>query len=1065
MDYILSRIEKEIELGEYEEERICQINLYRVWFEYVIVSLFSILYNMFGRENKNLIDQIIDDLNKGASAGKLLQYCIRMDTGKVLLTDELKDKLFEYTRIRNIGWGHSFSCQKEDYDNFSNQLSELFHSLKCLKHPTLENKQRFYKINKIDGKRYFGIRYEHDGQREKFEMESSSVSFDIDNVYSLDLMYDCEPIDYSKFQRVSPFIDLKGEHVYFVDKIKRKNVGQIHYHHLFQKEEKTYTRDWPELVFNKPDPESKIIEMDNGTIINKFERNYSKFVDEIAVHIIQKITEFLENKSSDLAVVRGMGGIGKTAIVQKLCNDLSEDANHPFSYIIFLTAKKRSFDYKEGVLRDLLRDEKKQSNYVSSFEDVQRELREIFEISEETDGNSFCFKSNKEKILLVIDDFESFNESDSEKITNAIKELNAIYHKVIITTRDQNVSSNNDIRTTHLSEKESILFLQEIHSFSESERKKLEDENVRKAIYKGTNGYPIVLLHLSEVIYRKGFDNSVGEDFINSSNVFDYMYGNMYETLSPYARELFCIMGLFLKEPSNSNMGVLSGSIDDLRTVFAEEEDEDTKLDFKKALNDLKEYRILTTDDNSFTITTPLIIKLMREQCKKSSPSLQKTWKARYDKACKKEQKAGGFFARIAELIFANKFNEIYNRDSVSLKDKRVAVIKEAKDCDNRGEDGFDVFQKHNEMFKGTEIFASYTIEWAKYARTKENHKKDAIAVINDFFNVVDMDWSQAQLITLKGLLVLYRCKYIQENPNEDQDRGEYIYRDVGKELVEQVDGQKMKFWEPQAIHYVGCALYSMAELLHTEGKRDEAIKTCEAVISTNHYHFANLFTSLKKQYSSENRSIASQRKTSAMQIFSVPQRKTTIIPVGAPQKRSNLMSAGSQEWNVFVSDFPIQNEKDVQEFLDEFTANVVVEKREIYTNKKDQKVSAVLKLASGIDSFIEQNNLKKVVQHKGNFDYDSYLTVCAYNPQGSNYNVHIRNLPRGFSMDDFLQLIKGFKPLTVRQPFKTTYYGYPVIDVTFKDSDIDKVIDELNGIKVKDTKIVVERFQLPAFI
>jgi len=1052
MDYILSKIEKEIELSEYDEECICRINLYRVWFEYVIVSLFSSSYNMFGVKNKNLIDQIISDLNMGASAGKLLQYCEKMDASKVLLTDELKEKLYKYTSIRNIGWGHSFSCQKEDYVDFLNQLSGLFHSLKLLKLPFLENHHNLYKVNKIDGNRYFGTRYEYDGQRERFEMESSNISFDIDNVYSLDMMYDREPIDYSKFQRVSPFVALKSEHIYIIDKIKRKNLGQILYHHLFQKEEKTYTREWSELVYKKPDPESKTIEMDNGTIINKFERNYSKFVEEIAVPIINQIKDFLENKSSDLAVVRGMGGIGKTAIVQKLCDDLSKDEECPFSYIIFLTAKKRTFDYKEGVLRDILRDEKKQSNYVSSFEDIQRELREIFAVSEEIDSNSFCFKNNDERILLVIDDFESFNESDSEKITDAIKELNAIHHKVIITTRDQNVSSNNEIRTTHLSEKESILFLQEIHTFSEKEQRKLEDENVRKAIYKGTNGYPIVLLHLSEVIYRKGFDNSINEDFINSSNVFDYMYGNMYETLSPYARDLFCIMALFLEEPSNSNMGTLSGSIDDLRTVFAEEEDEATELDFKKALNDLKEYRILTTDDNSFTITTPLIIKLMKHRYEKSSPSLQKTWKTRYDKVCKKEQITNGFFARFAKLIFESKYNEIYNGSkAVSLKEKRVAVIKEAKECDNRGEDGYDVFKKHNEMFKGTEIFANYTIEWAKYARTKDNHKKDAIAIINEFFDTVDMDWSQTQLITLKGLLVLYRCKYIQENPNEGQDKGESVYKDVGKELAEQVYGQKMKFWEPQTIHYVGCALYSMAELLHTEKKRDEAIKICEIVISTNHYHFANLFSTLKSQYSSENQVADSQRKTTA-------------TPIVTQQKKTTSTPAIPRDWNVFITDFPIQNKEDAQEILDSLIIDCNVISKDIRTTPDNQKVYAVLNLETNVEDFIKQNNCQLIKQPKGNFNYTSFLSVSAYNSQIPNYNVHIRNLPRGFSVNDFYKLTEKFKLLAVRQPFKTTFYGYPVIDATFKDSDVDKVINDLNGKQVRNCKIVVERFQLPNF-
>lgn len=1049
MDFILYKIEQKIYLSKFCDQ-VTQINLYRIWHEYILTAFLSYLYNNSIKTiNSELLDQTISELSGGCSAGKIIEISNRFGDHEDLFPKEIK-KLFNegYVCLRNNDWGHTLSCEPKDYDRFLNNLINNYAAIKKLNFPFLQKKYRIHKILRQEGQRYLGIRYEADGSMGYFEVEptTSNVSFDTNSLYIFDLINDKEPIDYKKYKRISPFIDIDrtGDHIYLFNKIKKKNLGKVVYHHLFEKRPEEHTIDWQELIYKKPDFDSKTIETENGTTINRFELNYgNKFVDEIASHIANEIRSFLKYNSTAIAVVRGMGGVGKTATVQKICHELAyENKESYFSHVIFVSAKKRFFDYKEGAYRDISSENSKLSNIVSSFNDIQRELQEILSLPQECNDDEFCFSHLQDKILLVIDDFESFEEKESEKIQQAINRLDLNYHRVIITTRDQKISSSKVIPTSNLNADQCLFFLKKIHEFNDAELEKLEKTEVKNAIWKGTKGYPIVILHLSEVIHRRGFDNAIGEDFINSPDVFEYMYGNMYETLTDHAKELFCIMSLFLQQPTDTNKGIIGGAISDLKFVFTDEDDEDAQLSFTNALDDLKEYRILIVDEDTFEITTPLIIKLMKGKYEKSNPTSKNIWSKRYAALQKEEQNTKITYANIKfpQLLAERQFDEIYKHGRISLENKMLAVITQAKYYDSLGKDGYHVYSERKPLFKGSNIYTKYTIQWAKYARTKEYHKKDAICIIEDFFNEVDMDWNQTQLITLMGLFVLYRCKFIQENPGYNLDKGKDVYYDIGNKLVENINAKKMKFWDPQTVHYGGCALYSMAELLNIEGIHDDAIRICEVMINTEHYHFSNLFTSLKNQIKP-----------------SLIQRKTTVIPAIV---QTSIPKGPTIDWDVFITDFPIQNEDDARDLLNEITENYIIKEKNIKINKKDKKIHAMLKFESREKEFIDEFNLKKVIQHKGSFTYTSYISVCEYNPKGPDYNINIRNLPKGYSMKEFLELIDGFKPIIVQQPFKTTFSGYPKINATFKEEDVPKIISELNGKKQRGVSIVVSKYE-----
>ena len=72
------------------------------------------------------------------------------------------------------------------------------------------------------------------------------------------------------------------------------------------------------------------------------------------------------------------------------------------------------------------------------------------------------FINFQQKILLVIDDYESFSKEDKSKINDLITKLNINHHKVVITTRSANIKIGEEFQTNELNKSDTIEFLKHI---------------------------------------------------------------------------------------------------------------------------------------------------------------------------------------------------------------------------------------------------------------------------------------------------------------------------------------------------------------------------------------------------------------------------------------------------------------------------------------------------------------------------------------------------------------------------------------------------------------------------
>lgn len=453
-----------------------------------------------------------------------------------------------------------------------------------------------------------------------------------------------------KYIRISPYINFliidNAEHpvkVYlFNEAMKQKeNVGAAKFINLFN------TLDVISLnceeFKSKSLNEGIIKTSDKGVTYNAFvleSKDSSFFFDNLAIR--QSITEFLfDNESNVVSWLCGEGGVGKTATIQYVCTQLlSEDKSNEktFDYIIFFSAKNRRYDYVKQVidsnfsyLKDFKGDYASFLTLLSNFDFLRSSS------SEDTITKLIICG---EKVLIIIDDFETFSEKDRECFLDLFLRLKR-NHKVIITTRMKKNKPEYIINMDKYDSKRSFQFLKEVlrkplkskngsHIYGLLEMSKNTSEIIEN-VYQLTSGRPLFIYQLAHVLCEAGHIGLIGSlpklDTVEQAIVF--LYDNIHMLLqSNCAKETFCVISL-LTTPEN-----MKNSISKLDFVLNYSEEE-----FQDALDELVQLQIVIrfTEENKqmdlFQIysNSREIREYMRNQFNMLPVEKQEHFKKRYD--------------------------------------------------------------------------------------------------------------------------------------------------------------------------------------------------------------------------------------------------------------------------------------------------------------------------------------------------------------------------------------------------------------------------------------------------
>lgn len=543
MDYILNRINNNIELsevGSYEH-----ITSLRKRIEYCLFVLVGYLWN------KNAEDLLISDRQRiilsfnQMTIGDIVSAITTLDIHKeIFRIKKSKEIICKYPSLRNTKIGHGYT----ESSGLIKPLEELYEDL-YEKIPFLQKQYSLVVVEKKESQNYLGIRIDCNSfgraQRWGCPAEIFPDEDGFPRTYAL--------IDNS-YYKLSPFISIFRHSTiineYAFSSLNDSLLGQIKLCPLFgDTGDIQYVYD----EFARFSDEDEYREISpNGTVMNRFDCNYNKYLD---VGFSRIVTDFLcKNKSNVSATLWGHGGVGKTACIQNVCQQLFCGRDIVFTHIIFVTAKDRIFNPASGTI--VLNTSKYVRQYAEIIETIIQTVFPSMASNFDLGSLSEAEKQIQEypgKLLIIIDDYETFLESEKQKIANFIKSLDINHHKVIITTRNIRLAIGTAIPTNELSQQATCDFLRGIITEKCQELLPRLDAELAKGknaekLHQATNGRPIFICQFAYLYMQKGICNDIFVPLINSENARDFLYGRVYDYLTENAKLVFSIIPTIVNE-------------------------------------------------------------------------------------------------------------------------------------------------------------------------------------------------------------------------------------------------------------------------------------------------------------------------------------------------------------------------------------------------------------------------------------------------------------------------------------------------------------------------------------
>jgi len=865
MDYIRRKIDERINflqsIGDFAALKQHQ----QARFEYVLIYLMSYLWNKHLSEIEPEDKEFIFQRIIKPTIGDIVQICRKLDKSKdILKNNQLSKAIENYTPIRNEKIGHGYVFEDENV-NFNEILQELYDSILSCNLPVLKNDVDLIYVTSFENGIYKGINYKSNGSNYSVWSCPKEISeFELNNLYG--------SLNLNEYFRLSPFIEITayGQNLFIFNGIEEHLLGKVKYNRVV--DTGIYSREWDELSDFEIENDGTKVKSINGTIRNVYENNFKKYID---IGVKQKVVQFLtKNQSSVCATLWGHGGVGKTATIQSICEDLLNNEKKIFDYIVFLSAKDRRYNYYTGKIEEV-------TDRVVSLDDIVKNINLI--IFNTSDNDLDKISNFQGKVLIVIDDFETFPSEEKEKIKEFIDlRLNVNHHKVVITTR-ANIIIGIELQTNELNENETITFLLEViknENIGNSNviGKELQKKENSTKIIEITSGRPLFIFQFAFILGLKGsVDEALKYKIKDTTTAVSFLYGRIYDDyLSNNARDIFVVISLLV---TNDN---LTNVVEKISYILNLEHDTDA---FFSGVRELVRLKIIKTDDQThfFEVYSKEILQIMHDYFQRRSDVFKGNCISRRDQVNKDRNldidqslllnaNANRISKNEQEVI--DNYKQIINRTTSSSGIRLQAVLNLAAYLVDRGnrELALKYLDEYSQYFdknslKGSKeriIYANFSKMWANYywANGTKEQKEKAIKILLDYaangFNYLD-----DSDLELSGILLTYRSIQIINDWQDLKEKRNYneisqtdftkkrsqqrqyckdIHDKQGIVLYNNIVSKKFSEISSGARQNVIAGLYQFTEICIRLEKYDLANKICEFIFYCAPSHFHNQF-------------------------------------------------------------------------------------------------------------------------------------------------------------------------------------------------------------------------------
>ncbi|WP_088340072.1 NB-ARC domain-containing protein [Robiginitalea sediminis] len=854
MEFIRQNIARKIKFltlsGNIEELR----TVYQSYFEYLMTYTLGYLWQKNFEKLDSETKEYIIGLIQKPSIGDIENACRKLDMNKEIFVDKsLSRKFSNYPNFRNERFGHGYTYSDET-TSLVDRLKEFCSVITSNNHPIFSAEIDLIRVEGIKDGWFYGTSFKCNGADYlPWKHKAEGNSFELKNVYGY--------YSGNQYFRISPFVEIIDENSFFIfSSIKEPLTGKAKYNRLLKTEIRYLENEiFCEIDIEGDENKKKTI---NGTIINHYKPNYNKFIENTVKENVQRFLS--KGKHSVTATIWGHGGVGKTATIQKVCEELSKSSYRVFDYIVFTTAKDRFYNYLTGHIEHL--DER-----VNSYEELIKTINLITNNSPDFDPDSVVNLNHR--LLIVIDDFETFPEEEKNRIISFIKRLDVNRHRVIITTR-ANIVIGEEILSNELDENETFEFLKQAYNNEVDSSTPFDiflDEfnidDIKRKVHDITNGRPLFIYQLSYIIAQKGsLSDALKVEIKSSSQAVSFLYGRIFDYLTPLAQKIFTTIGLLVDENDLGNV---------IKKIAYILNYEDKQEEFKDSIDELIKLKVIEIkEDGFFYVYSKEILPIMRlkfdelphnEKGNRNKRLLQISRDKKLDTEQALLQNANkNRYSKNEEEVISS-YKQILNRQSSPQEIRIQAILNLASYLVlDRGkkETAIQYLEEYYPKFKSDGQFIKMISSYY-WSMGNRSFKDKSIRILADYATT-NIDLSKEINLELLGLLVTYKSIYtidLKEELKTDLNFGditrqefsrknESIKQDLknilqhhGNRLFNYVSSIKLENISSGSRQNIITAFYQLTEIFVRLNQYDRAKEVCQMALErfpTNHHRLFN---------------------------------------------------------------------------------------------------------------------------------------------------------------------------------------------------------------------------------